>query len=114
MMNLIVKRVDVWAASITDKLGGLAKILTGLRETGADLDFVIAWSRVCHPSTRRCGDRCSRYLGLQRIEEPPVGTGRGRQQTGSCRRTGGKARGSGDQPPWILCGCYRGKVHPVY
>ena len=42
MMNLIVERVDVWAAAIEDKPGGLAKILTGLREAGADLDFVIA------------------------------------------------------------------------
>ena len=42
MMNLIVERVDVWAASIKDEPGGLAKILTGLRESGADLDFVIA------------------------------------------------------------------------
>ncbi len=42
MMNLIVKRVDVWAAGIKDEPGGLAKILAGLREAGADLDFVVA------------------------------------------------------------------------
>jgi hypothetical protein len=41
----------VWAASITDKLGGLAKILTGLRETGADLDFVIARRAPENPGT---------------------------------------------------------------
>ena len=41
-MNLIVERVDVWAAAIEDKPGGLEKILTGLRGAGADLDFVIA------------------------------------------------------------------------
>jgi hypothetical protein len=51
MMNLIVKRVDVWAASIKDKPGGLAKILTGLRETGADLDFVIARRAPENPGT---------------------------------------------------------------
>lgn len=42
MKNLIVERVDVWAATIEDKPGGLAKILNGLRDAGADLDFVIA------------------------------------------------------------------------
>jgi hypothetical protein len=42
MMNMIVERVDVWAASIKDAPGGLAKILSGLRDAGADLDFVIA------------------------------------------------------------------------
>jgi hypothetical protein len=42
MMNLIVERVDVWAASIKDKPGGLANILSGLADAGADLDFIIA------------------------------------------------------------------------
>ena len=42
MKNLLVERVDVWAATIEDKPGGLAKILNGLRDAGADLDFVIA------------------------------------------------------------------------
>lgn len=41
-MDLIVKRVDVWAAPIKDQVGGLAGTLTGLKEAGADLDFVIA------------------------------------------------------------------------
>jgi len=41
-MDLIVERVDVWAASVQDKPGGLAVILGGLEEAGADLDFVIA------------------------------------------------------------------------
>ena len=36
-MNLIVERVEVWAARIEDKPGSLANILTGLREAGADL-----------------------------------------------------------------------------
>ena len=41
-MNLIVKRVNVWAASIRDEVGGLSQLLIGLREAGADLDFIIA------------------------------------------------------------------------
>jgi len=41
-MDLSVKRVDIWAASIKDQSGGLALKLTGLREAGADLDFIIS------------------------------------------------------------------------
>ena len=41
-MDLIVERVDVWAAGIKDKPGRLARVLTGLREAGADFDFIIA------------------------------------------------------------------------
>ena len=41
-MDLIVKRVEVWAASIKDQAGGLTRKLKGLKEAGADLDFVIA------------------------------------------------------------------------
>lgn len=41
-MELIVERVNVWAASIRDECGGLTNLLTGLREAGADLDFIIA------------------------------------------------------------------------
>lgn len=42
MMNLKVEIVDVWYASIDDKPGGLGKVLAGLKDAGADLDFVIA------------------------------------------------------------------------
>jgi hypothetical protein len=42
MADLIVQRVDVWAAPIRDEPGSLANLLIGLREAGADLDFVIA------------------------------------------------------------------------
>jgi hypothetical protein len=42
MTELMVERVDVWAASIKDKPGGLAGMLTELREAGADLDFILA------------------------------------------------------------------------
>jgi len=41
-MDLLVNRVDVWAASTADKPGGISGILKGLHEAGADLDFVIA------------------------------------------------------------------------
>jgi hypothetical protein len=41
-MDLIVERIDVWAATIEDKPGGLAAALSVLRDAGADLKFVIA------------------------------------------------------------------------
>jgi hypothetical protein len=41
-MDLLVERVDVWAAAIPDKPGGLAGVLATLRDAGADLQFIIA------------------------------------------------------------------------
>jgi hypothetical protein len=41
-MDLLVEHVDVWAASIQDKPGALATVLAELRESGADLQFIIA------------------------------------------------------------------------
>lgn len=41
-MDLIVEREEVWAARFMDRPGGLATILTGLREAGADLRFIIS------------------------------------------------------------------------
>lgn len=41
-MALFVERVDVWAATIEDRRGGLAELLAALREAGADLQFIIA------------------------------------------------------------------------
>jgi len=41
-MELRVERVEVWAASMKDKPGSLSQLLNGLREAGADLDFIIA------------------------------------------------------------------------
>jgi hypothetical protein len=41
-MELIAERVDVWAARIEDQPGSLANILTGLREAGTDLNFILA------------------------------------------------------------------------
>lgn len=41
-MDLLVERVDVWAATILDRPGGLAEVLATLREAGADLQSIIA------------------------------------------------------------------------
>lgn len=50
-MNLLVERVDVWAASIQDRPGGLAEVLDTLREAGADLQFIIARRAAEKPGT---------------------------------------------------------------
>ncbi len=41
-MESIVEHVDVWAATIEDRPGGLAGVLAALRDVGADLQFIIA------------------------------------------------------------------------
>jgi len=41
-MEMSVERVDVWAATIDDKPGGLAKVLSVLRDAGVDLQFIVA------------------------------------------------------------------------
>ncbi|MFL9963106.1 amino acid-binding protein [Paraburkholderia sediminicola] len=41
-MELSVERIDVWAATIDDKPGSLAKVLNVLRDAGVDLQFVVA------------------------------------------------------------------------
>ena len=41
-METIVEHVDVWAANIEDKPGGLAGVLSALRDVGANLQFIIA------------------------------------------------------------------------
>ena len=41
-MDLMVERVDVWAAAIQDRPSGLADALAALRDAGADLQFIIA------------------------------------------------------------------------
>ena len=41
-MDLFVERVDVWAATIDDKPGGLADVLAVLRDAGANLQSIIA------------------------------------------------------------------------
>lgn len=41
-MQLSVERIDVWAASTEDKPGGLAQVLSALRDAAVDLQFVVA------------------------------------------------------------------------
>ena len=41
-MDLDAQRVDVWAATIDDRPGGLAEKLAPLAEAGANLEFVIS------------------------------------------------------------------------
>jgi hypothetical protein len=41
-MYPLVEHVDVWAATIEDRPGGLAQALAVLRDAGADLKFIIA------------------------------------------------------------------------
>ena len=41
-MDLLVERVDVWAATIEDKPGGLAETLSVLKDAGANLQSIIA------------------------------------------------------------------------
>jgi hypothetical protein len=41
-METTVEHVDVWAANIEDQPGGLAGVLSALRDVGADLQFIIA------------------------------------------------------------------------
>jgi hypothetical protein len=42
MKDLIVEKVDVWSAAIEDRPGRLAKILTSLKDAGADLNFILS------------------------------------------------------------------------
>jgi hypothetical protein len=50
-MDLLVERADVWAATIPDKPGGLAEVLTALRDEGANLQFIIARRAPDKPGT---------------------------------------------------------------
>lgn len=50
-MDMIIERVDVWAASIKDEPGGLAAKLASLSHAGADLDFLVARRSPDRPGT---------------------------------------------------------------
>lgn len=50
-MDLLVERVDVWAAPTQDRPGGLADILAALRDAGADLQFIVARRAPEEPGT---------------------------------------------------------------
>ena len=42
LVDHMVRGLDVWAATLTDKPGALAEKLTALKAAGADLEFIIA------------------------------------------------------------------------
>lgn len=42
MGKIKAEHIDVWAASVRDEPGGLARILRGLHNAGANLDVIIA------------------------------------------------------------------------
>jgi len=122
MMNLIVEQVDVWAAGIDDKPGGLAKVLSGLRDAGVDLGFVIARRAPDKPGsgvvfvTPLRGDRevrAASILGFNVTNSIKSVRVEGDNRR-SCLGNSGETCCRGDQPPWILRGCYRGEVHPVH
>ena len=50
-MDLIVEHAEVWAATIEDKPGGLAGVLTVLNQAGADLQSVISRRASDQPGT---------------------------------------------------------------
>jgi predicted amino acid-binding ACT domain protein len=50
-MDLLVEKVDVWAAPIQDKPGALADLLKTLQDAGADLQFIIARRATEKPGT---------------------------------------------------------------
>lgn len=50
-MERLVERVDVWAASIEDRPGGLALVLGALRDAGANLQLIIARRAPDKPGT---------------------------------------------------------------
>ncbi len=50
-MDVLVEQADVWAATINDKPGGLAEVLSTLRDEGANLQFIIARRAPDKPGT---------------------------------------------------------------
>lgn len=48
-MDIVVSRVDVWAAQIADTPGGLANLLDTLQSVGANLQSIIARREPQHP-----------------------------------------------------------------
>ena len=63
-METIVEHVDVWAANIEDKPGGLAGVLSALRDVGANLQLIIARrAPLGHPAGAWCLSRRYRVIG---------------------------------------------------
>ena len=48
-MEMLVEHVEVWAAPIPDRPGGLAELLAGLRDVGVDLQFAVSRRAAEHP-----------------------------------------------------------------
>ena len=84
-MALTAKRVDMWAAGIEDKPGGLAAKLCALGEAGASLEFVLARRAPDKPgkgvvflspikgakqirAAKKTGFRKTRFLNAVRVE----------------------------------------------
>ena len=84
-MALMAKRVDMWAAGIEDKPGGLAAKLWALAEAGATLEFVLARRAPDKPgkgvvflspikgakqirAAKKAGIRKTRFMNAVRVE----------------------------------------------
>ena len=99
-MEIIVERVDVWAANIEDKPGGLAGVLATLRDVGADLQFIIARRAPQEPGRGVVfvaplqGDReiAAAAGRFQRHPNPALGPRRGPGPTGRRCRIDAEAR----------------------
>ncbi len=108
-MALNVTRVDVWAASIQDRPGGLAEKLAALAEAGAQIEFVIARRAPDKPSkgvvfltplkgaaqiraARKAGFEKSKSLHSVRIEGPDK-PGLGARMTQTLAEAGINLRG---------------------
>ena len=108
-MALNVTRVDVWAANIQDRPGGLAEKLAALAEAGAQIEFVIARRAPDKPSkgvvfltplkgaaqiraARKAGFEKSKSLHSVRIEGPDK-PGLGARMTQTLAEAGINLRG---------------------
>jgi hypothetical protein len=122
-MDLIAERVEVWAASIEDKPGSLANILAGLRETGANLNFILARREPDQPGqsvvyvTPLTGDaelEAAATLGFNLTARVHSVRVEGPNQPGIAAALAAQTRGGGPQPARVLGGGARDPIHPVY
>jgi len=97
-MDLLVEHVDVWAASIQDKPGALATVLAELRESGADLQFIIArrapeapGKGVVFVTPLQGENRCGGTIGLQRHAHSPFRSSHGARPAWHRRGAGSEA-----------------------
>ena len=108
-MALQITRVDVWAAGIKDRPGGLAEKLVPLSEAGANLGFVIARRAPDRPGTgvvfvtplkgprqlragKKAGFVKTKSLKSLRVEGPDK-AGLGARMTGALAEAGINMRG---------------------